>query len=79
MYNRHPWPLKKSKSWGPFWSYQPNSMANLANVARFVGKWAGLAVLSSWYLQNGPQDFDFLTTMDARAMMGAHYYSLYLV
>ena len=54
-------------------------MANLANVARFVGKWAGLAVLSSWYLQNGPQDFDFLTTMDARAMMGAHYYSLYLV
>ena len=21
MNNRHPWPLKKSKSWGPFWSY----------------------------------------------------------
>ena len=22
MNNRHPWPLKKSKSWGLFWSYQ---------------------------------------------------------
>ena len=25
MYNRHPWPLKKSKSLGPFWSYQPRT------------------------------------------------------
>ena len=27
MNNRHPWPLKKSKSWGPFCSYQLNSTA----------------------------------------------------
>ena len=27
---RHPWQLKKSKSWEPFWSYQLYSSANLA-------------------------------------------------
>ena len=59
MNNRHPWQLKKSKSWRPFWSYQLNSTANLANLAQFWGKWAGLAVLFSWYLQNGSQDFHF--------------------
>ena len=32
--NRHPWHLKKSKSWEPFWSYQLNSTANLANLAQ---------------------------------------------
>ena len=36
MNTRHPWPLKKSKSWGPFWSYQPNSTANSAHLAHFV-------------------------------------------
>ena len=45
---RHPWQLKKSKSWEPFWSYQLNSTADLANLAHFWGKWAGLAVLFSW-------------------------------
>ena len=25
MSNRHPWQLKKSKSWVPFWSYQLNN------------------------------------------------------
>ena len=39
---------KKSKSWWPFWSYQLNSTANLANLAQFLGKWAELAVLFSW-------------------------------
>ena len=29
MYNRHPWSLKKSKSWGPFWSCLLNSTAIL--------------------------------------------------
>ena len=32
MNNRHPWQLKKSKSWGPFWSYQINSTANPAHL-----------------------------------------------
>ena len=27
--------LKKLKSWGPFWSYQLNSTANSAHLARF--------------------------------------------
>ena len=59
MNNRHPWPLKKSKSWGPFWSYQLNSTANSAHLAHFHGEQAELAVLFSWQLQNGPQNFDF--------------------
>ena len=32
MNNRHLWQLKKSKSLGPFWSYQLNSTANLAHL-----------------------------------------------
>ena len=28
MNYRHPWQLKKSKFWDPFWSYQLNSTAN---------------------------------------------------
>jgi hypothetical protein len=44
----HPGQLKQNKSWGPFWSFQLNSKANLANVAHYVGKWVGLTVLSSW-------------------------------
>ena len=44
-----------------FWSYQLNSTANLANLAQFWGKWAGLAVLFSWQLQNGPHDLDFFS------------------
>ena len=28
MNYRHPWQLKKSKSWQPVWSYQINSTAN---------------------------------------------------
>ena len=48
MNNRHPWRLKKSKSWGPFWSYQLNSTANTANLPQKWAKWAELAVLFSW-------------------------------
>jgi hypothetical protein len=46
----HPWQLKKSNSWGPFWSYLLNSdsTANSAHFAGFLGKWAKLAVLFSW-------------------------------
>ena len=32
MNYRHPWQLKKSKSWEPFWSYQLNSTANPAHL-----------------------------------------------
>ena len=42
------WQLKKSKSWWPFWSYQLNSTANSAHLARSWGKWAGLALLFIW-------------------------------
>ena len=44
MNNRHPWQLKKSKFWGPFWSYQLNSTFNLAHLPRILEKWAELAV-----------------------------------
>jgi hypothetical protein len=56
---RLPGQLKKLKSWEPFWSYQLNSTANLAHLPRNRAEWAELAVLFSWYLQNGPQDFGF--------------------
>ena len=35
MNNQHPWQLKKSKSWGPFWSCQLNSTAHSAHLAIF--------------------------------------------
>ena len=41
MNNRHPWQLKKSKFWGPFWSYQLNSTANPAHLPQ---NWAYLEV-----------------------------------
>jgi hypothetical protein len=44
MNNRHPWQLKKSKSWGPFWSGQQKSTAKSAHLAQFRGKKAELAV-----------------------------------
>ena len=50
---------KKSKFLGTFWSYQLNSTTNSAHLPRKWAKWAELAVLFSWYLQNGLQDFDF--------------------
>ena len=40
----HPLLLKKSKSWGPFWTYQLKSTANSAHLAQFLGKLAKLAV-----------------------------------
>jgi len=59
MNNWHPWQLKKSKSWEPFWSYQLDITADLVNLAKFWGKRAGLVVLFSWLLQNDSQDFHF--------------------
>ena len=34
--------MKKLKSWGPFWSYQLNSLINLAHLPRNLAKWAEL-------------------------------------
>ena len=45
---RHPGQLKKLKSWGPFWSYQLNSTANLAHLPQNWAKLAKLAVLFIW-------------------------------
>ena len=44
----YPRQLKKSKSWGPFWSYQLNSSVYSAHFAGFLGNWAKLAVLFCW-------------------------------
>ena len=66
MNNHHQWQLKKkSKFWRPFWSYQLNSTANSAYSLQKWAKWAELAVLFSWQLQNGPQDFGFSIAMGA--------------
>jgi hypothetical protein len=40
MNNRHIWQLKKSKSWGPFWSYFLDSTANPAHLPQKWAKWA---------------------------------------
>ena len=69
MNNRQPWQLKKSKSWGPFWSYQLNSTANLAHLPRNRAKWVELAVLFSWQLQNGPQDFNFFNCHECQTFI----------
>ena len=38
--------IEKSKSWGPFWSYQRDSSTNPVHLAHFWGKmgWIGTAV-----------------------------------
>jgi hypothetical protein len=66
MNNRHPWQLKKSKFWGPFWSYQLNSTAKSAYSPQKWAKWAVLAVLFSWQLQNSPHDFNFFNCYGCR-------------
>ena len=50
------------KIWEPFWSYQLNGTANSAHLPQH---WAKLAVLFSWKLLKGSQDFDFSIAMDA--------------
>ena len=67
--NWHPLQLAKSKSWEQFGSYQLNSTADLANLAQFLGKWAGLTVLFSWQLQNGSQDFHFLIVLGSNVYL----------
>ena len=42
---RHPGQLNTLESWGLSWSYQ---LKDTANLAIFLGKWGGLAALSSW-------------------------------
>ena len=50
---------KKSKSWEPFRSYQLNGTANPAHLPQHWAKLVKLAVLFSWLVQNGSQEFDF--------------------
>ena len=40
--------IEEIKILGAVLSYQLNSSANLAHLAHFICKWAGLAVLFSW-------------------------------
>ena len=61
----HPWQLKISKSWGPFWSYQLNSTANLAHLPRNRAKWAELAVLVAGSSKTAPKILIFSTAMGA--------------
>jgi hypothetical protein len=50
MNNRHPWQLKKLKSWEPFWSYQLNSTANPAHLPQNLTKLAKLAKLAGLFI-----------------------------
>jgi hypothetical protein len=60
---RHPGQLKKLKSWGPFWSYQLNSTANLSHLPRNWAKWAELAMLFSYL---APRILIFSTAMGTK-------------
>jgi hypothetical protein len=51
--------IEKIKILGSVLEIPAKQHANLAHLAHFRGEWAGLAVLSSWYLQNGSQDSTF--------------------
>ena len=67
---------KKSKSWGPFWSYQLNSAANLTYLQGNPAQWAKSAVLFSWQLKNSPQYFDFFNCHGCQTFIlhEIHYY-----
>ena len=63
---QHPWQLKKSKSWEPFWSYQLNSTANPANLPQNwakVAKWQCFLAGSS---KMAPRILIFSTAMGAK-------------
>ena len=60
MNNRHPWQLKKSKSWGPFWSYQLNSTANICQFSLFTSKMGQMGCIGSavqLVTPKGPPEF----------------------
>jgi hypothetical protein len=67
----HPWQLKKSKSRGPFWSYQLNRTANSAHFALFCGEWAKLAVFLGDGSKTANKIFFFSIVLGAK-------YSFYL-
>ena len=50
--------IEKIKIQGPFLSYKLNSSANPVLLPKTWAKCAELAVLFTWELKNGPQDFD---------------------
>ena len=77
MNNRHPWQLKKSKSW--FWSYQLNSTADLATLAQFLGKWAGLAVLLAGSSKTAPRIFIFSIVLGAKYLSYVKFITTYAV
>ena len=66
MNNWHPWQLKKSKSWGPFWSYQLNSTANPAHLHQNWPNWQCCLADSS---KMAPRIFIF------SILLGAEYLS----
>ena len=48
------WPLKKSKSWGLFWSYQLNSSVNPTHLPQKWVKFAGLAMVLNGSFKRTP-------------------------
>ena len=63
--------VKNQNPGSPFGAtYQLNSTADLANLAQFLGKWAELTVLFSWWLQ----DFDFFNGHGCQLYVWAYFH-----
>ena len=61
------------KSWGPFRIYQ---LISTANPAKFHSYKAGLAVLISWWFQNGPMILNFFNFSGLRPfILGKKHYN----
>ena len=58
--------IEEIKILGAVLSYQLNSTATSAYSLQKWAKWAELAVLFSWQLQNGPHIFDFFNCHGCR-------------
>ena len=65
---------KKIKILGAVLGYQLNSTTNSAYSPQKWAKWAELAIVFTWQLQNGPWDFNFFNCHGCRLIIRAYFY-----
>ena len=58
--------IEKIKILGAVLELPAKQHCQFSLFCRFFGKWAKLVVLFSWWLQNGPQDINFLNDRGCR-------------
>ena len=58
-----PMAIEKSKSWGPFWSYQLNSTANSAHLARILILSIAIDADYSYVMKNSKHNNSFIATV----------------